>query len=99
MNGLILQLTLILIDLGFKPLKEERMQMESIHEIASWQSIFPDTSNCTDAVLIMIDMQISQTVYHTNHQKGRHGLPDRSGLRSIVLSVGRFCIFMVLFIP
>ena len=31
MNGLILQLTLILIDLDFKPLKVERMQMESIN--------------------------------------------------------------------
>ena len=34
-----------------------------------------------------------------NHQNGRPGLPDRSGLRGIVLSVGRFCNFLVLFIP
>ena len=34
-----------------------------------------------------------------NHQKGRPGLSDRFGLRSIVLSVGRFCIFWYSLFP
>ena len=41
----------------------------------------------------------SNLVHHNGRSKDQTGLSDRSGLSGVVLSVGRFCNFLELFMP